>query len=246
MYYYGSSFGYLIAMLLCLLFSGIASAKVKSAYAKYSRVPTSSGFSGQEVAARLLRMNGVTDISIGRVSGTLTDHYAPAKAVVNLSASTAEGRSVASAAVAAHEIGHVMQKYEGWGPYRLRTALVPIVNIGTRLAMPLVLVGLVLDSIVRTSSPDLGFHVAMIGVILYGGAFLFALVTLPVELDASRRAGRMLVAAGVLTEAELPGAQEVLSAAARTYLASLLTSFVSFLRFLLYVLSLFGRNDRRR
>ena len=236
---------FLLALLACMAFSMLAGAKVKSAYAAYSRVPSRSGLSGHDTAERLLRMNGVNDISLGRVSGELSDHYNPAQSIVNLSTGTYEGRSIAAAAVAAHAIGHVMQNKEGYGPYRLRTALVPVVNFGSRLAMPLVLIGILLDSYVRTANPDTGFTVAMIGVILYGGSFLFSLVTLPVELDASRRAGNMLVAAGVIAEDELPAAKKVLSAAALTYLASLLTSFVYFLRFLVYVLSVFGKRDRR-
>ena len=236
---------FLLALLACMAFSMLAGAKVKSAYAAYSRVPSRSGLSGHDTAERLLRMNGVNDISLGRVSGELSDHYNPAQSIVNLSTGTYEGRSIAAAAVAAHEIGHVMQNKEGYGPYRLRTALVPVVNFGSRLAMPLVLIGILLDSYVRTANPDTGFTVAMIGVILYGGSFLFSRVTLPVELDASRRAGNMLVAAGVIAEDELPAAKKVLSAAALTYLASLLTSFVYFLRFLVYVLSVFGKRDRR-
>ena len=236
---------FLLALLACMAFSMLAGAKVKSAYAAYSRVPSRSGLSGHDTAERLLRMNGVNDISLGRVSGELSDHYNPAQSIVNLSTGTYEGRSIAAAAVAAHEIGHVMQNKEGYGPYRLRTALVPVVNFGSRLAMPLVLIGILLDSYVRTANPDTGFTVAMIGVILYGGSFLFSLVTLPVELYASRRAGNMLVAAGVIAEDELPAAKKVLSAAALTYLASLLTSFVYFLRFLVYVLSVFGKRDRR-
>ena len=236
---------FLLALLACMAFSMLAGAKVKSAYAAYSRVPSRSGLSGHDTAERLLRMNGVNDISLGRVSGELSDHYNPAQSIVSLSTGTYEGRSIAAAAVAAHEIGHVMQNKEGYGPYRLRTALVPVVNFGSRLAIPLVLIGILLDSYVRTANPDTGFTVAMIGVILYGGSFLFSLVTLPVELDASRRAGNMLVAAGVIAEDELPAAKKVLSAAALTYLASLLTSFVYFLRFLVYVLSVFGKRDRR-
>lgn len=236
---------FLLALLACMAFSMLAGTKVKSAYAAYSRVPSRSGLSGHGTAERLLRMNGVNDISLGRVSGELSDHYNPAQSIVNLSTGTYEGRSIAAAAVAAHEIGHVMQNKEGYSPYRLRTALVPVVNFGSRLAMPLVLIGILLDSYVRTANPDTGFTVAMIGVILYGGSFLFSLVTLPVELDASRRAGNMLVAAGVIAEDELPAAKKVLSAAALTYLASLLTSFVYFLRFLVYVLSVFGKRDRR-
>ena len=149
-------------------------------------------------------------------------------------------------AVAAHEIGHVMQKKEGYSLYKLRTALVPAVNFGTFLAMPLVLVGLLLDYFVVTADANTGFYVALVGVALYGGSLLFALVTLPVELDASRRAKKMLLAEGILREDEIGAASEVLSAAAMTYLASLLTSIVMFLRFLLYVLTIFGRRNNSR
>ena len=183
---------FILALLACMVFSMIAGGKVKSAYSAYSRVPCRSGLSGRETAERLLRMNGVYDIALGRVSGELTDHYAPNQSIVNLSTGTADSRSVAAAAVAAHEIGHVMQNKEGYGPYRVRTALVPVVNFGSRLAMPLVLIGILLDTYVRTANPDTGFYVAMVGVVLYGGSFLFSLVTLPVELDASRRAGERL------------------------------------------------------
>lgn len=182
---------FILALLACMVFSMIAGGKVKSAYSAYSRLPCRSGLSGRETAERLLRMNGVYDIALGRVSGELTDHYAPNQSIVNLSTGTADSRSVAAAAVAAHEIGHVMQNKEGYGPYRVRTALVPVVNFGSRLAMPLVLIGILLDTYVRTANPDTGFYVAMVGVVLYGGSFLFSLVTLPVELDASRRAGEI-------------------------------------------------------
>lgn len=147
---------FILALLACMVFSMIAGGKVKSAYSAYSRVPCRSGLSGRETAERLLRMNGVYDIALGRVSGELTDHYAPNQSIVNLSTSTADSRSVAAAAVAAHEIGHVMQNKEGYGPYRVRTALVPVVNFGSRLAMPLVLIGILLDTYVRTANPDTG------------------------------------------------------------------------------------------
>jgi len=149
---------------------------------------------------------------------------------------------VASVAIAAHEIGHVMQKHTGYGLYRVRTALVPVVNIGSRLAMPLVIVGMLLDLFVLAGSGNtLGYTLAMVGVLLYASTLLFALVTLPVELDASRRARQMLVSEGILAEDEMQGAKEVLSAAAMTYLASALISLVYFIRFLLYVLTVFGK-----
>ena len=190
-------------------------------------------------------LNGVHGVAVGRVGGKLTDHYHPAKSVVNLSDSTYGSSSVAALAVAAHEIGHVMQKHSRYGLYNLRTALVPIVNFGSHLAMPMVVLGLLIEYLSLVSTPDLGFNIAMIGVLLYGGALLFALVTLPVELNASRRAKEMLLHEGILYEDEIEGAQKVLSAAALTYLASVLTNLVYFLRFLIRVMTMFGRRERR-
>ncbi|MBR6555866.1 MAG: zinc metallopeptidase [Clostridia bacterium] len=237
---------FLPAILICAVFAAIASARVNTTFAKYDRVRTHTGISGAETVRRLMVRNGVRGIAIGRVSGKLSDHYHPTKSVINLSDSTHDSVSVAAVAVAAHEMGHVMQHQDGYLFYRVRTALVPVVNFGSMLAMPLVLVGLVLEYMSVSSNADLGFTVAMIGVILYGGSFLFALVTLPVELNASHRAGEMLLEEGILTTDEMPGARKVLTAAAMTYLASLLTSLVYFLRFALYVLSIFGRRDNRR
>lgn len=243
-YYYSDNYLYfMVAILACMVLSIYASHKVKSNFAKYDRIRTRTGTTGSTAVRRLLQANGVYGISIGKVSGELSDHYHPKKAIINLSDSTHDSASVAAVAVAAHEVGHVMQKQEGYWFYNLRTALVPVVNIGTFLAMPLVLVGLLLNVLVENADPELGFKLAMVGVVLYGGSLVFALVTLPVELDASRRAKQMLLREGILSYEELPGASKVLSAAALTYLASLITSFVYFLRFLFYVLQLFGRAD---
>ncbi len=245
--YYSDYIVFLIAVLVFAAFSFFASARVNSAFAKYDRVRTRTGISGAEAVRRLMSRNGVRGIGIGRVSGKLSDHYHPSKAIINLSDSTHDSTSVAAVAVAAHEMGHVMQHQDGYLFYRVRTALVPVVNFGSMLAMPLVLIGLLIDYMAISAEGELGFTVAMLGVILYGGSFLFALVTLPVELNASRRAGEMLLSEGILTNDEMPGARKVLTAAAMTYLASLLTSLVYFLRFALYVLSVFGhRNSRRR
>ncbi len=240
--YFQDYIWFLGAILLCMIFSFVASGKVKSAFNKYNGVPTLSGMTGYDTAVRLMNANDIRGIAIGRVKGSLTDHYHPTKRIVNLSESTYASDSVAAVAVAAHEMGHVMQKKNGYLFYKLRTALVPVVNFGSYLAMPLVLLGLILNIFVETVNPDIGFYVALVGVILYGGSFLFALITLPVEYNASRRAKKMLVEEGILTRDELEGASEVLSAAALTYLASLLTSLVYFLRFFVYVLTLFGRN----
>jgi Zn-dependent membrane protease YugP len=175
----------------------------------------------------------------------MTDHYHPTKGVVNLSDGVYGDTSVAAVAIAAHEVGHVMQKKQGSFSYRMRALLVPFVNIGTALALPLVLVGLLLDLFVFSAQKsDVGFYVALIGVVGYGLSTLFAFITLPVEYDASRRAKQMLIEQRILTEDEIPYAEQMLNAAAKTYVASLLTSLVYFLRFLVWVLVLFGRNRR--
>lgn len=233
------------ALLVCAIFAGFASSKVNSTFDKYNTVPTKSGMTGYDAAMRLMRSNDVQGINIGRVSGMLTDHYDPKKAVVNLSDSTYSSSSVASVAVAAHEMGHVMQKQRGYIFYNIRTALVPVVNFGARLALPLVLVGLVIDLATQATTQSVGFYIALVGVVLYGCSFLFTLVTLPVELNASRRAKKMLVEENILTDSELQGASKVLNAAAMTYVAAMLTSLIYFLRFLLYVLTIFGRRNRK-
>lgn len=236
----------ILAILVCGLLCGIASAKVSKAYKAYGRIETRSRMTGYDTARRLLGANGITDISIGRVRGHLTDHYHPTKRIVNLSEGVYGSDSVAAVAVAAHEIGHVVQKKNGYFFYKIRTALVPITNIGSRLAVPLVLVGLLLDLAVGfTDNYTLGYTLAMIGVALYGLSALFALITLPVELDASRRAKKMLIEEGIIMEEELPYADKMLDAAAMTYVASLLSSIVYFLRFLVWVLILFGGRRRK-
>ena len=239
---YMSYFVFLGLLLLCSIFSGWASMRVHSSYNAFSAQKNASHMTGYDTAVRLLRANGVYDISVGKVKGTLTDHFDPKRQIVNLSDSTYGNDSVAAVAVAAHEIGHVMQKEKGYVPYKIRSALGPVVNIGARMAVPLVLVGLLLDLLLNFSS--VGFYAAIAGIILYGLSTLFHLVTLPVELDASRRAKKMLLAEGVLTEEEKPGASKVLSAAALPYVAGLLPSMLYFLRFALWVLALFG--NRRR
>ena len=233
---------FLACLAVCAIFSGWASAKVHSTYAAFSEENTRSNMTGYDTAVRLLRANGIYDVQVGRVRGRLSDHYNPKKKIVNLSQTTYGDNSVAAVAVAAHEIGHVVQKERGYLPYKIRTALVPLTNIGSYLALPLVLIGLVLD--LWANQADYGFYVALVGVGLYGLSTLFTLVTLPVEFDASRRAKQMLVEEGILQDDELYGAGKVLSAAAMTYVAALATSLVYFLRFVLVVLSLFGRRRR--
>ncbi len=236
-------YSYLLFLLILIPFlalSAWASAKVNSTYAQYDQVPNRSRMTGYDTATLLMHKRGVKDISVNRVGGKLTDHYNPSRKEVNLSQSTYGSASVAAVAVAAHEIGHVMQKQKGYVPYKIRNILVPITNIGSRLALPVILVGLLLDIFWQTV--PYGEWAVYVGIGLYGLSTLFMLVTLPVEFNASRRAKKMLIEDGILTEEEIPAASKVLSAAAMTYVASLLISLIYFLRFALVFLSLVGRN----
>ena len=233
-----------IIILPCILLSVWASTKVHSAYAAFDKIPTSSDWTGSDAARMLLEKNGIYDINVVKGKGKLTDHFDPRKSIVSLSESTYNSNSVAAVAVAAHEIGHVVQKKKGYLFYNLRTLLVPITNFGSYLALPLVILGVILGLTMATSSA--GNILVFVGVCLYGLSTLFTLVTLPVELNASRRAKKMLAETGVLqTEQEKKGAEKVLSAAAMTYVAALLTSLVYFIRFLLYVFILTGRNGNK-
>ena len=232
---------FLLLLIPCLIFSGWASARVNSTFTAFDRVQTRSCMTGYDTAVRLMSRRGVHDISVNRVEGKLTDHYHPTKKQVNLSMSSYGSTSVAAVAVAAHEVGHVMQKKSGYVPYRIRNALVPVTNIGARLALPLVIVGVLLDLFLTVTDVPVGQWLVYIGIALYGLSTLFMLVTLPVEYNASRRAKKMLIEDGILTEEELPGASKVLSAAALTYVASLFVSLLYFLRFAVLFLSLLRR-----
>ena len=221
-----------------------AQAKVHGAFSKYKRVPSLRGLYANEVARKLLRENGCGDVSVLPVQGKLTDHYNPKDRTLSLSESTFSSDSVAAIGIAAHEVGHAVQHEQGYTPLRLRSILVPVTNIGSMLAVPLVLIGILLEILlVKSGASKVGTALVAIGIIGYGLATLFALVTLPVELNASRRAKQMLTASGVLTEAETRQAGKVLSAAALTYVASFVTSLLYFLRFLLIISALRGKRD---
>ena len=236
---------FLLVLLPFMAFSAWASAKVSSTFSKYDRVPNLSRMTGYDTAVRLMRNRGVNDISVNKIRGTLTDHYNPAKKEVNLSESTFSSASVGAAAVAAHEIGHVMQKQQGYFPYKLRKILVPITNIGSRLALPVIIVGILLDIFLfAAEGSSWGQYIMYIGIGLYGLSTLFALVTLPVEYNASRRARKMMLEDGILAPDEITGAKKVLGAAALTYVASMLISLIYFLRLIFMLFLLLG--GRRR
>lgn len=227
------SSGYLIFMLPAFLLTMLAQMYVSSTFNKWSRVPASSGLSGAEAAARLARFAGV-NVSIEGVRGRLSDHYDPRTRVLRLSPGVFQGGSVASLAVAAHELGHALQHKEGYSPLRLRSALVPVVNFGSYLGWILIMIGLLLRL------ADL----AWLGVVVFSGGVVFALVTLPVELNASKRARALLAQTGLIrSEQEMRGVSAVLNAAALTYVAALFTAVMQ----LLYWISLVaGMGGRRR
>lgn len=204
-----------------LLLGLYAQFKVKSTFDRYSRVRTRSGLTAEQAARMLLSRGGSTNVTISRVNGSLTDHYDPSSKTLRLSDSVYGSDSVAAVGVAAHECGHALQEHDGYGLLKLRTALVPVVNIGSSLYLPIFMAGLLFS----------WEPLQMVGILCFALTLLFSLVTLPVEINASRRALGMLD--GVLEAEELRGARAVLSAAALTYLASVISSALQLLRLIL-------------
>ncbi|MCL2139002.1 MAG: zinc metallopeptidase [Treponema sp.] len=214
---------YLILVVPTLLLSLWAQIMVKSAFAKYSEIPCSRKFTGQDAAALLLRANRISNVRIEQVGGSLTDHYDPSKKILRLSGPVYGKNSIAAVGIAAHETGHALQHAQHWGPLVLRTGLVPLANIGSSIGPWLAIAGIFF------SMPLL----INIGIIFFGCAVLFYLVTLPVEFNASSRAMSLLRDNNVLSNDELKGVRKVLTAAALTYVASALTAIASLLRLIL-------------
>ena len=214
---------YLILVVPTLLLSLYAQFKVKSAFSKYSQVQTIRKISGKEAAALLLRSNSISNVSIQRIGGSLSDHYDPSHKVLRLSDPVYDKTSIAAVGVAAHETGHAIQDKEKYAPLVLRSTLVPVANIGSSAGPYLALAGIIFRMNLLLN----------IGIILFACAVLFYLVTLPVEIDASRRALKVLEHNAVLSQEELKGAKKVLSAAALTYVASALTAMANLLRLIL-------------
>ena len=230
---------YLLFMAPAFLLMIITSIYVKSAYKKWGQVPTRSQINGYQAAQRLILRTGLPNIQIQGVAGTLTDNYDPRSKVLHLSQGVAESTSVASVAVAAHELGHAQQDAQGYFPLRFRSALVPMVSIGSNLGWILIIVGLLLNSI----GMAFGVNLAWLGVAIFAGGAVFALATLPVELNASARARTMLAETGIVSGAdEQRGVSNVLNAAALTYVAALVSSVLQ----LLYYVTLVGGMGRRR
>ncbi|WP_294149233.1 zinc metallopeptidase [uncultured Clostridium sp.] len=238
---YGYGYGYynlfeptMILVLIGVVLSMIASSKVQSTYAKYSRVRSMTGMTGAETAKRLLNSQGIYDVQVRRVAGNLTDHYDPRSKTVNLSESVYDSASVAAIGVAAHECGHAIQDNTEYVPLKVRGAIVPVVNIGTQLSWPMIILGIFIGGA--------GSPLVQIGILLFTLCVLFQLVTLPVEFNASSRAVKLLDETGILSGEEVGYTKNVLGAAALTYVAAAAGSILQLLRLLI----LFGgrRDDR--
>ena len=216
-------------VIIAMLLSVFASIGVKSTFAKYEKMKTARGITGAEAARKVLDMNGLQNVRVERVSGELTDHFDPRSNVIRLSDSTYSNTSVAAVGVAAHEAGHAVQYAVGYTPIKIRNAIVPVVNIGSSLAMPLFILGLVLNFL----------NLAYLGVFLFSFALVFQRITLPVELNASARAIKILDSSMILYENEVKPAKKVLKAAAMTYVAAVAATALQLLRLLLIL------NNRR-
>ena len=228
-YYFDPTY---ILIIIAAIISLIAQWRVNSAFSKYSRVASMSGMTGAQAARMILQSNGINDVSVQRISGKLTDHYNPSTKVLNLSESVYGSTSVAAIGVAAHECGHAIQHARGYFPLSLRTALVPVANIGSQLSWVFIIVGAILS---------FNQTLITIGIIMFSAAVLFQLVTLPVEFNASARALEQLESNGILSRDEVSQTRKVLSAAALTYVAAAATAILQLLRLII----LFGGRGRR-
>ena len=234
--YYGFDWTYIVLVLPCVLLSLWASSNVNSTFNKYSKQLSVRRITGAEAARRVLAANGVYGVRIDRVSGNLTDHFDPKTNVIRLSDSVYDSASTAAIGVAAHEAGHAVQYAQSYGPIKLRAAIIPVTNIGSKLAMPLILIGLLL-----TFAEDFSYFFVYLGIACFGLSLVFQLVTLPVEFNASRRAMIALEEGGILTPDEQKGARKTLTAAALTYVAATATALAQLLRLIL----IFGGRRRR-
>ena len=211
-------------MLPAILLSMWAQFKVKSSYNKYSQIANSRGMTGEDAARAVMSANDIIGVKIEHINGTMTDHFSPTENVIRLSDGVHRQTSIAAVCIAAHEAGHAVQHAQGYLPNKIRSGVIPVANITSKLSMPLIIAGFLLSD-----------TLIWVGIIAYSLAVLVYLVTLPVEFDASRRALNTIKSTGMLSEIEYKGARSVLTAAAMTYVASALTALVQFLRLLLIV-----------
>ncbi|MCI1134351.1 zinc metallopeptidase [Enterococcus gallinarum] len=220
-----------ILVIIGMVISMAASAYVKSTFSKYDKISSRNNITGIKAAQYILESQGINNVGVQAIAGDLTDNYNSGNKMLSLSQATAQSTSVAAIGVAAHECGHAVQDAKGYLPLRIRHAIVPVANIGSAVSIPLILIGVLL----RES------FLINLGILAFSLAFIFQLVTLPVEFDASRRALRILADGGLLTEEEVPQARKVLFAAALTYVAAAVATLLQLLRLII----LFGNNNRR-
>lgn len=234
--YYGYGYGYgmdpwYMLVLIAFIFSMVAQAKVSGTFNKYSKVRNRRGLTGAQVATQMLQNAGIYDVSVQRVAGNLTDHYDPRTKTLRLSQSVYDSASVAALGVAAHETGHAIQHDVGYAPLALRSFFVPLANFGSRLAIPLIIIGFIFSGG--------GGPLVTLGILFFSLSVAFTLITLPVEFNASHRAIRLLGDDGFLEADEVSGARKVLSAAAMTYVAAAFAAVAQLLR----LIAVFGRRD---
>lgn len=217
-----------ILMLPAMAFAMWAQWKVKSTYEQYSRVRASNGLTGRDMARQIMMRNGVSGVEVQAVDGVLSDHYDPRSRTVRLSAGNYAGDSISSIAVAAHEVGHVLQHQQGYVPLQIRTGITPVVSIATTAAWPLIVIGILMG-------PRMPFSHTLIdlGIVFFAGAVVFHLITLPVEFDASKRALAELTSTGAVTPQEVAGTKKVLDAAALTYVAAAAVAVLQLVRMLI-------------
>ena len=234
-YYYGIDWTYLVLVLPIMILSLVASARVNSTFNRYSTQLSARRITGAQAAQRVLQANGVTNVRIERVAGNLTDHFDPKANVIRLSDKVYDSPSTAAIGVACHEAGHAVQYAQNYGPIKFRAAIIPATNIGSKLAMPLILIGILLTSLSEFST-----ILIYLGIACFSLSLIFQLVTLPVEFNASRRAMATIDSLNILTEEEQVGAKKTLRAAAMTYVMATLAALSQVLRLLV----IFGRRRK--
>ena len=234
-YYYGYNSTGLLPVLICALFALWASHNVNSTFKKYAKQFSRRNLTGAQAAQRVLSANGVHGVRIERVGGSLTDHFDPKTNVIRLSDSVYDATSTAAIGVACHEAGHAVQYAVGYAPIKLRAAIIPVTNFGTRIAWPLMLIGILLSGMSYAF-----YNLVYVGIACFSLSLVFQLITLPVEFNASRRAMQAIEEGGILYEDELAGARKTLTAAALTYVAAVATALVQLLR----LIAIYGRRRR--
>ena len=237
-------FYYVVLVLPTVIFALIAQAMVKSTFNRYAKEYSNRGYTGRQVAEAILQGAGIYDVRIQPIAGDLTDNYNPSQKTLNLSESVYNSSSIAAAGVAAHECGHAIQHNVGYFPLKIRNMIIPLTNLGSKLAMPLIIIGTLLSGYsgyVAQSGSNLGYKIIYLGILLYGAAVIFQVITVPVEFNASRRALKILEGYQLLDRDENKKARKVLSAAAMTSVAAMAQSLVSILRLIL----VYGGGNRR-